>query len=56
MAKRLGGRENLGFIPQDYRNYSRTKRTSQMRLGDTGGVLEYLQSMQLDDPAFFSAI
>ncbi|CAL0303405.1 unnamed protein product [Lupinus luteus] len=43
MARRVGGRENLGFIHDDYKNYLRSKRTIQMRLGDTGGLLEYLQ-------------
>ncbi|KAJ1406747.1 FAR1 DNA-binding domain [Sesbania bispinosa] len=46
MARRVGGRENLGVIPEDYRNYLRSKRTIQMRLGDICGVLEYLQQMQ----------
>ncbi|XP_058210025.1 protein FAR1-RELATED SEQUENCE 5-like isoform X1 [Rhododendron vialii] len=56
MARQAGGRENLGFIPQDYKNYLRSKRTVQMKRGDTGGVLEYLQKMQLEDPNFFYAI
>ncbi|PSS16368.1 Protein FAR1-RELATED SEQUENCE like [Actinidia chinensis var. chinensis] len=56
MARQVGGRENLGFIPQDYKNYLRSKRTVQMKIGDTGGVLEYLQKMQLQDPNFFYAI
>nr|KYP66793.1 Protein FAR1-RELATED SEQUENCE 5 [Cajanus cajan] len=56
MARRAGGRENLGFIPEDYRNYLRSKRTMQMKSGDTGGVLEYLQKMQLEDSNFFYAI
>ena len=56
MALQVGGRENLGFIPEDYRNYLRSKRTIQMEVGDTGGVLEYLQKMQLEDPNFFYAI
>ncbi|XP_062103043.1 protein FAR-RED IMPAIRED RESPONSE 1-like [Humulus lupulus] len=34
----------------------KSKRTIQMRVGDTGGILEYLQSMQLEDPAFVSAM
>ncbi|KAE9603156.1 putative FHY3/FAR1 family protein [Lupinus albus] len=38
MARRAGGRENLGFIPDDYRNYLHSKRTIQMRTGDTGEV------------------
>ncbi|XP_062100190.1 protein FAR1-RELATED SEQUENCE 5-like [Humulus lupulus] len=56
MARRAGGRENLGMIPLDYKNYLRTKRMIQMRLGETGGVLEYLQRMQSKDPNFFYAI
>lgn len=51
-----GGRENAGFILEDYRNYLRTKRTSEIKISDTGGVLEYLQQMQSDDPNFFYAI
>ncbi|XP_042401101.1 protein FAR1-RELATED SEQUENCE 5-like [Zingiber officinale] len=56
MMRQTGGRENLGFIPEDYKNYLRSKRTRNMRVGDTGGVLEYLQKMQCDDPYFFNAI
>ncbi|KAL3522890.1 hypothetical protein ACH5RR_015724 [Cinchona calisaya] len=56
MALQAGGRENLGFIPEDYRNYLHSKRTRNMKVGDTGGVFEYLQKMQLDDPNFFYAI
>ncbi|XP_042405648.1 protein FAR1-RELATED SEQUENCE 5-like isoform X4 [Zingiber officinale] len=56
MVRQVGGRENLGFIPEDYKNYLRSKRTINMRVGDTGGVLEYLQKMQFDDPNFFYAI
>ncbi|XP_062093608.1 protein FAR1-RELATED SEQUENCE 9-like [Humulus lupulus] len=35
---------------------AKSKRTIQMRVGDTGGIFEYLQSMQLEDPAFVSAM
>ncbi|KAF1867708.1 hypothetical protein Lal_00050141 [Lupinus albus] len=52
MARRAGGRENLGFIPDDYMNYLHSKRTIQMRTRNTGGMLEYLQKMQLEDPNF----
>ncbi|OMO93847.1 hypothetical protein COLO4_16646 [Corchorus olitorius] len=46
LARKAGGVENLGFIPRDYNNYLRSKRTERMKVGDTGGVLEYLQNMQ----------
>ncbi|XP_062103484.1 protein FAR1-RELATED SEQUENCE 5-like [Humulus lupulus] len=56
MARRVGGCENLGYTIVDCRNYLQSKRTIQMRVGDIGGILEYLQSMQLEDPTFVSAM
>ncbi|BFG31912.1 hypothetical protein CerSpe_181860 [Prunus speciosa] len=56
LSRQAGGRESLGFILDDYKNYLHSKRTREMKLGDTGGVLEYLQQMQLNDPNFFYAI
>ena len=56
MSKQVGGRENLGFIRDDLKNYLRSKRSKPMMQGDTGGVLEYLQRMQLEDPNFYYAI
>ncbi|KAK4426730.1 protein FAR1-RELATED SEQUENCE 5 [Sesamum alatum] len=52
MSKQVGGRENVGFIFEDYKNYMRSKRTMEMKIG----VLEYLQQKQLVDPNFFYAI
>ena len=49
MAKRVGGLDNLGFIPEDYNNYLHTSRTDEMKSRDTGGLLEYLQRMKFDD-------
>ena len=56
MAKQVGGRDNLGFIPEDYKNYLRSKRTRDSMIGDTGGVLEYLQKKKIEDSGFYSAI
>lgn len=56
LTRQAGGRENVGFIRDDYKNYLRTKRTIQMKFGDTGGVLEYLQKNQAEDPNFTYAI
>ncbi|XP_075648610.1 protein FAR1-RELATED SEQUENCE 5-like [Castanea sativa] len=56
MARRVGGLDNLGFIPEDYNNYLCTKRTEEMKSRDTGGLLEYLQRMQSEDLNFSYAI
>lgn len=53
MAKRAGGRENVGFDRVDCNNYLRTKRTIQMRSGDTSGVLEYLRVSNWKIQLFF---
>ncbi|XP_043693069.1 protein FAR1-RELATED SEQUENCE 5-like [Telopea speciosissima] len=48
--------ETIDLCQMDYKNYLHSKRMMQMRVGDTGGVLQYLQQMQLEDPSFFYAI
>ncbi|XP_051113160.1 protein FAR1-RELATED SEQUENCE 5-like [Andrographis paniculata] len=56
MVKEAGSRDNLGFARQDIKNYLRSKRTKYMKVGDTGGVLEYLQGMQSRDSNFSYSI
>lgn len=43
-------------LPTDYQNYLRTKRMKPMQMGDSGAVLKYLQTTQLNNPSFFYAI
>ena len=56
MAQRVGGLDNLGFIPEDYNNYLHTSRIDEMKSEDTRGLLEYLQRMQSEDLNFSCAI
>lgn len=44
------------LIPNEYKNYTRTKRTKNMQLGDTQAICEYLQRMKGENPSFFYAI
>ncbi|XP_042481306.1 protein FAR1-RELATED SEQUENCE 5-like isoform X2 [Macadamia integrifolia] len=48
--------ETIDLYQMDNKNYLHSKRMMQIRVGDTGSVLQYLQQMQLEDPAFFYAI
>uniref|UniRef100_A0A1D1YUK7 Protein FAR1-RELATED SEQUENCE n=1 Tax=Anthurium amnicola TaxID=1678845 RepID=A0A1D1YUK7_9ARAE len=48
--------DEYDFVPVDYKNSLCTKRARQMKVGDAGGILEYLQQMGEDDPNFFYAI
>ncbi|KAJ8766697.1 hypothetical protein K2173_004521 [Erythroxylum novogranatense] len=56
MVREAGGRDNVGFIRDDYKNYLRSKRTREMTKGDTHEVLQYLYKMKVEDPNFFYAI
>ena len=56
MARKVSGLDNLGFIPEDYNNYLRTRRIDEMKSGVTGGLLEYIQIMQSKDLNFSYAI
>ncbi|XP_015689690.1 protein FAR1-RELATED SEQUENCE 5-like isoform X2 [Oryza brachyantha] len=44
------------FLPADYRCHLRSKRKKNMRAGDAGAAVKYLQSMQLNNPSFFYAV
>ena len=57
MARRVGGIDNHGFILEDHNNSLRTRQTEDMKIGDIGGLLEYLQKkMQSKDLKFSYAI
>ncbi|XP_047979054.1 protein FAR1-RELATED SEQUENCE 5-like [Salvia hispanica] len=56
MAKEAGRIQHLGFTHIDLKNYLRTKRTLEIKQGDSGGVLQYLQRMISEDPHFYYAI
>ncbi|KAG7583246.1 Zinc finger SWIM-type [Arabidopsis suecica] len=51
-----GGRENLGFLEKDYRNYIYRKRMKKMVKGDAGAVLEYFQKKKEDNSSFFYSL
>ncbi|RID47535.1 hypothetical protein BRARA_I04121 [Brassica rapa] len=53
MSREVGGRENLGFLDKDYRNYICRKRMAEMEKGDAGAVLEYFQKKKEDNSSFF---
>ncbi|XP_013584280.1 PREDICTED: protein FAR1-RELATED SEQUENCE 5-like [Brassica oleracea var. oleracea] len=53
MSMEVGGRENLGFLEKDYRNYIYRKRMVAMIKGDAGAVLEYFQKKKEDNSSFF---
>ncbi|VAI37373.1 unnamed protein product [Triticum turgidum subsp. durum] len=44
------------LIPNDYKNYVRTRHTTDMQLGDARAISEYLQRMKGENPSFFCSI
>ena len=53
LSRQVGGRENVGFLSVDYKNYLRTKRMKTMGMFDAGGLIGYFKRKQLEDPTFF---
>ncbi len=53
---RVNGVDNICLLPKDYNNYLKSKQIEEMKVGDTGGVLEYLQQMQFEDHNFSYAL
>ncbi|XP_024196151.1 protein FAR1-RELATED SEQUENCE 5-like [Rosa chinensis] len=53
MSREVGGRENLGFMEKDYRNYIHRKRRVKMEKGDAGAILQYFQKMKEDNSSSF---
>ncbi|KAM1202449.1 hypothetical protein ACFX2J_018393 [Malus domestica] len=56
MSKEVGGRENLGFLDKDYRNYIYQKRKTNMEKGDVGAILQYFYKMQVKDSSSFYSV
>uniref|UniRef100_A0A8I6X5K8 Protein FAR1-RELATED SEQUENCE n=1 Tax=Hordeum vulgare subsp. vulgare TaxID=112509 RepID=A0A8I6X5K8_HORVV len=56
MTKEACGPENLGFISTDMKNRLYSKRTLKAKVGDTGGVLEYMEKKVSEDVNFFYSI
>ena len=56
LSMQAGGRENLGFLDIDYKNYVQNKRRTALKKGDGRAVMEYFHKMQLEDPSYFYAI
>uniref|UniRef100_A0A2N9GWH9 SWIM-type domain-containing protein n=1 Tax=Fagus sylvatica TaxID=28930 RepID=A0A2N9GWH9_FAGSY len=56
LSMQAGGRENLGFLDIDYKNYVQNKRRMALKKGDGRAVMEYFHKMQLEDPSYFYAI
>ncbi|XP_020592329.1 protein FAR1-RELATED SEQUENCE 5-like isoform X2 [Phalaenopsis equestris] len=51
-----GTRQDIYLLPSDYKACLRSKRMKSMQSGDAEALLMYLQSMQLQNTAFFYAI
>ena len=56
MSKDAGGRESLGFLKTDQKNYLRTKRQQMLAFGEAGSVLKYFQDQTKINPSFFHSV
>ncbi|XP_010277968.1 PREDICTED: protein FAR1-RELATED SEQUENCE 5-like isoform X2 [Nelumbo nucifera] len=56
MAIEAGDCENIEFTSVDLNNYLSTYRTGKMERGEAGGILQYFEDRQSQDPSFIYAI
>jgi len=56
MIREAGGRENLGYIELDQKNYLRTKRQKNLMYGEAASLLKYFQEQINKNPAFHYAV
>jgi zinc finger SWIM domain-containing protein 3 len=56
LSMQAGGRENLGFLDVDYKNYVHSKRRMALKKGDGCAVMEYFHKMQLENPSYFYSV
>ncbi|XP_042479772.1 protein FAR1-RELATED SEQUENCE 5-like [Macadamia integrifolia] len=52
MSKQSGGRDNIGYIRQDKKNYLRTKRERDLSYGEAGCLLMYFEKQTRKNPSF----
>jgi zinc finger SWIM domain-containing protein 3 len=48
-----GGRENLGCLSMDVKNYLRTKWQKEMEKGDVASLMQYFHDKQLENKSFY---
>ncbi|XP_028104217.1 protein FAR1-RELATED SEQUENCE 5-like [Camellia sinensis] len=55
MGREASGRQSLGFMKFDQKNYLRTKRQKCVAYGEVDNVLQYFQQIFLENSSFFCA-
>lgn len=53
MSIQVEGRDNLGFLDPDYRNYMHSKQKNKMKKGDASAILQYIQKCTRITPHIF---
>ncbi|XP_058208256.1 protein FAR1-RELATED SEQUENCE 5-like [Rhododendron vialii] len=56
IGKEAGGRECLGYLKVDQKNYLRTRRQNMLAFGEAGSILKYFQDQALQNPSFFHVV
>ncbi|XP_043705447.1 protein FAR-RED IMPAIRED RESPONSE 1-like [Telopea speciosissima] len=56
MGRQAGGRQNIGYIPQDHHNYLRSKRQRDLIHGEASSLLQYFTEQSRLNPFFSYAV
>ncbi|KAG9453710.1 hypothetical protein H6P81_006614 [Aristolochia fimbriata] len=52
-SRQAGGRENLGYLHMDYKNYLRHKRQENLDINVAAAILKYFRKKQAQNPACY---
>ena len=52
MGKQISGRDSLGYMKKDQKNYTRVTRQKKKAYGEAGCVLKYFSNQRLKSPFF----
>ncbi|KAK3225264.1 hypothetical protein Dsin_005126 [Dipteronia sinensis] len=56
LGRQVGGRESLGYVKGDQKNYLRSKRQKKLAYGEAGCLLKYVSNQTLKNPSIFYVV
>ncbi|XP_059659226.1 protein FAR1-RELATED SEQUENCE 5-like [Cornus florida] len=55
-AKQSGGKESIGYLKVDLKNYLRTRRQKELLYGEAAWLMDYFETRSCEDPSFLYSL
>ncbi|XP_059623207.1 protein FAR1-RELATED SEQUENCE 5-like [Cornus florida] len=56
MGRQSGGKESVGYLEVDLKNYLRTQRQNELLYGEAAWLVDYFETHACEDPSFFYSL